>query len=328
MQTQFLARGKALSVAGHACDAYPFDRVLRIQPEKGGFRHRNFRCVGEDADIAEGDVVNSTVQTVLGEQPGSVNGQAEQERMPHRCVRRIRRVHVVLKHIRQLVLGVLNPDILKCDLSDVRTVVVLDVEESRGAVDAVAVAEEDVPEGRRVCLGAQFQIAPPVAPDHTALYQNVGVICRVPAHDALDYHAIVEVAQEAVPDAYIAAVEQVNAVRIVAPHSDCLEVFQRDVLASCRDDRKGGGVAQGGTLHPDVAATVKAQDAVQHVPLLQPAQDVLPIGGQRGGVIVEQQAAFVGTHLAAPVDDTVAEYVDVLRAHCPETAVQVCVPVD
>ena len=77
MQTQFLARGKALSVAGHACDAYPFDRVLRIQPEKGGFRHRNFRCVGEDADIAEGDVVNSTVQTVLGEQPGSVNGQAE-----------------------------------------------------------------------------------------------------------------------------------------------------------------------------------------------------------------------------------------------------------
>ena len=133
----------------------------------------------------------------------------------------------------------------------------------------VAVAEDHVPDLPRPRLRADLEGAAPVVPDRAALDDDV---LEYVVHDAVVQHfrlgqdvveplhadRVVEGAEERVADAHLAAVVHVDAVRVVAPVADDLDVVDEQVVAADWADGVERGIADRNALDSHVVAKLEA----------------------------------------------------------------------
>ena len=117
----------------------------------------------------------------------------------------------------------------------VRAVGIVRAHAHMGRVDYVAIREEDIAVFVRAGFRAQLQRAAPIAPHRAAGDGNVAHVFPIPALDAFEHDAIVKIAEKAVGNAYIAAVEQIDAIAVVAPHANRFQPFAVHALAIGQD---------------------------------------------------------------------------------------------
>ena len=148
------------------------------------------------------------------------------------------------------------------DVRDQGAVPVLDVHGDVGGVNDVAVFEDHVGDLRGARLGADLEGPAPVVPDHTTAGPHIPdrtiVEGASPGLQTLEHQAVVERPNEAVADRDVLAVAQVDAVGVVPPETDELDVRDHGVGASEQGATPYVRVAHHHALDPDVSAVGQA----------------------------------------------------------------------
>jgi hypothetical protein len=132
--------------------------------------------------------------------------------------------------------------ILEGDVFDLRAVSMLNIHHYRVTVNEIAIAEFDVFHSGRACLGTDLKASAPIAPDNATLRKNIGYGKLIVHLQALNYDAIVKVAQITVSDNGVLTVREITAVGVVSPHSDKLDVVNSDVSAGGKMHAPNAGV--------------------------------------------------------------------------------------
>ena len=159
-------------------------------------------------------------------------------------------------------LAVLTPDVSNQHIMNPSAIRVVQAHKYMRSMDDITIIPKNVIV--LICAGfrSQFKATAPVAPNRAASDADMVLVFLVPALNALNDHAVIKISQEAVGNTDITAVEGVDSIGIIAPHTDRFRPVHTDPVAIGEDIGECSAVTGDDSVNFAVLAGIKVETSV------------------------------------------------------------------